>query len=138
MKLFFYCILLTVFIAYPAHADTDYNYSLETGDLNLCNHSFKNYDHALSEISAKSRLFQSDENFIIYMNDETKTIWNFTTQTNTAYPSVVCQKLVRINGEPIMATEVNCTVEKETCDYLAKYFAEKSSLLMKKSHDKKH
>lgn len=137
MKFFFYSILFAVLLASPVSADTGYNYSLETGDLNLCGHSFRNHEQAISEISAKSKLFKSDENFIVYTNDETKQIWNFTTEFNPAHPSIVCQRLTRIDGEAVMATEVNCTVEKKTCDYLTKYFADKSSYLMKKAHDKK-
>jgi hypothetical protein len=50
-------------------------------------------------------------------------LWNFTRTTHPAYPSVACRRIVRVDGEMRVETQLRCNAAKPQCDKLAADYA---------------
>jgi hypothetical protein len=46
-------------------------------------------------------------------------LWNFTKTTHPAYPSVACRRIVLVEGQLRVQTELRCNAARAECDRLA-------------------
>jgi hypothetical protein len=50
-------------------------------------------------------------------------LWNFTKASHPAHPSVACRRLVQVEGELRVETQLRCNAAKAQCDRLAADYA---------------
>jgi hypothetical protein len=46
-------------------------------------------------------------------------VWNFTKASHPAHPSVACRRIVQIDGQMRVETQLHCNAAKAACDRLA-------------------
>jgi hypothetical protein len=92
----------------------------------LCGEEFASHEALETVIKAKPgvKILPSDDAVVSYSDPATNYIWNFATNSNAAFPSVACRRIVEVDGAFQVATEISCAAAKEACDGLAASYNE--------------
>lgn len=87
----------------------------------LCAEKFDTLDQLQVIIEAKAGLktLQGDDTFLSYSDPATDFIWNFATNSNPAFPSVACRRIVEVEGRYHVETRIHCAADKSACDQLS-------------------
>ena len=60
----------------------------------------------------------SDDSIVSYF-DVNHVIWNFSTTGSFAYPSVACRRVIDLDGNIRVETQLICNASQDACDRLA-------------------